>query len=301
MQGLPVVSIVTPSLNMGGFVEQAIRSVLTQEYAQLEYIVMDGGSTDGTLDVLRRYGNELSFESRPDGGAAAAIRRGFECSTGEILAYLNADDLYLPGAVHAAIRAFDENPEAAVVYAEASWIDRNGRSIGRYPTRDFDPASLARECYLCQPAVFIRRSAYEAVGGIDPGLQYTYDYDLWLRLARRHTFVYLKQPLAQSRMYAENKTLGSRRKVFRETIETVQRNAGYAGFGHVYAYACHLLDGRDQFFEPLRPSVAAFALAIGLGCIFDGPFCLPFWRECFASVGWVRGVRHALSHSADRA
>jgi glycosyltransferase involved in cell wall biosynthesis len=294
LPGHPLVSIVTPSLNMGGFVEQAIRSVLEQDYAPIEYIVMDGGSCDGTLAVLERYNAHLRFQSEPDGGAAAAIRRGFECSSGEILAYLNADDLYLPGAVSAAIRAFEENPEAAVVYAEASWIDRDGNPIGRYPTRDFDVGALARECYLCQPAVFFRRSAYESVGGIDPQLQYTFDYDLWLKLARDHSFVYLKQPFARSRMYPENKTLGARRGVFRETIRTVKKHAGYAGFGHVYAYASHLLDGRDQFFEPLRPSMSAFGLGIVLGTLFNGPSCPEFWRECLASIGWLRAARQSI-------
>lgn len=279
---------------MGEFVGQAVESVLSQDYAPMEYIVMDGGSTDDTLATLDRFGARLRYESQPDGGPADAIRRGFDRSSGDILAYLNADDLYLPGAVRAAVQAFAGNPEAGVVYAEAYWIDRAGHLLGRYPTREFDRGALARECYLCQPAVFFRRSAYEAAGGIDPNLHYTFDYDLWLRLARESPFVHLKRPLAKSRMYRENRTLNSRREGLREAIRIVRRNAGYAPFGHLYAYSSHLLDARDQFFEPLRPSLSGFALAAGLGVLFNGPFCRRFWRECLGSIRWIREAREAI-------
>lgn len=273
---------------MRPFIGRAIRSVLSQDYRNVQYIVMDGGSSDGTVPFLESFRSNLVFESAPDGGAADALRRGFARAGGEILAYLNADDEYLPGAISAVVREFENNPEADVIYGEALWIDDRGRHIGRYPTREFDSDALVRECFLCQPAVFFKRSTYQAVGGIDAALDYTYDYDLWLRMARECSFVHLKQLLAKSRMYPENKTLGSRRQVFRETISTVRANTGYASFGHVYAYACHLLDGRDQFFAPLIPSVLKFALAVAIGSVLNGPLCGRFWDEAADSVRMLR-------------
>jgi glycosyltransferase involved in cell wall biosynthesis len=296
---IPLVSIVTPAYNMGRFVEQTIQSVLSQDYPRIEYVVMDGGSQDETVPILERYSGRLRYESRTDRGAADAIRRGFDSTRGEIVAYLNADDLYLPGAVSAAIQVFVENPDVDVVYGGAVWIDEAGATLGRYPARDFDAAELARECFICQPAAFLRRSAYEAVGGIDPALEYTFDYDLWLRLARRHRFVYLPRVLAQSRMHPGNKTIGARRQVLRETIDTVRASAGYAGFGHVYAYACHLMDSRDQFFEPLKPSWLKYALAFVLGLGFNRLAPTPFLREYLAVM---RPSKHAdaMSDSSSR-
>jgi glycosyltransferase involved in cell wall biosynthesis len=286
----PLVSIITPSLNSGDFIEDTIRSVLNQDYPRIEYRVVDGGSTDTTLSILDRYGHSLRFESRRDAGPADALARGLAQAKGEILAYLNADDMYLSGAVAKAIQAFERFPDAAVIYGDADWIDEFGSFIAPYPTRDFDAKALARECFICQPAAFLRRSAYEEVGGMDPSLAYTFDYDLWLRLARRYRFVHLRAKLAQSRMHKRNLSLHSRRRVFRETIQTVSANTGYAGFGHVYAYACHLVDKRDQFFEPLKPSVVKYLLAVLLGAIFNGLNCGPFLREAAqaANFGWKR-------------
>ena len=294
MPNHPLVSIVTPSLNMGEYLPGTIQSVLGQDYQNLQYIVMDGGSKDGTRETLHSFRESLEYESRQDAGAADALRRGFERCDGEILAYLNADDEYLPGAVSAAVRAFEDHPEVEVVYGDGLWMDRDGAAIGRYPTREFDAGDLGRECFICQPAVFFRRSAYESVGGIDASLEYTYDYDLWLRLAKKPSFLHVNRLLAKSRMYPENKSLGSRRRVFRETIDTVIANTGQAGFGHVYAYACHLLDGRDQFFEPLRPSMFKFGLAMVLGLAFNGPLCGRFWLDSARSIGKLRGIADEL-------
>src|SRR5688500_6712732 len=116
----PLVSIVTPSFNHARFIEATIESVLSQDYPRIDYLVMDGGSTDGTLDVLRRFEGRLRWVSGPDGGQAAAINDGFRCTSGEILAWLNSDDLYEPGAVSAAVRAFEERPHAGLVYGDAA-------------------------------------------------------------------------------------------------------------------------------------------------------------------------------------
>jgi len=130
MTELPLVSVVTPSYNMGRFIEETIRSVLSQDYPRIEYIVMDGGSCDGTLEILEKYRDRLQFQSQPDHGAADAIHRGFGLSKGSILAWLSADDTYLAGAVSAAVAALAQAPEVGVVYGDASWVDESGKVIG---------------------------------------------------------------------------------------------------------------------------------------------------------------------------
>jgi glycosyltransferase involved in cell wall biosynthesis len=260
----PLVSIVTPSLNMAPYIGEAIESVLAQDYPRIEYIVVDGGSSDGTADVLRRFQTRVRVISGPDRGAADAVNRGFAASSGSIFAFLSADDVYTPGAVSRAVEAFSEC-DCAVVYGDGVWIDARGAEIGAYPTRDFDRNSLEFECYICQPASFIRREAFESVGGLDPELHFTYDYDLWLRIARTWDLRRIPGVLAKSRMHPVNKTLGSRRAVLRENVMMLRRTAGYAPFPAVYAYCCHLVDGRDQFFEPLRPSIPKYVLALLMG------------------------------------
>src|ERR1700735_103545 len=141
----PEVSIVTPCLNAEPFIEAAVESVLSQDYAHIEYIVMDGGSTDGTLQILKKYQDRLTLITAPDQGTADAIDRGFHRSSGTILGWLNADDAYLPGAISAAVKIFNSHPDQAVVYGNASWIDPLGNRIAPYPVRDFDKPLLARE------------------------------------------------------------------------------------------------------------------------------------------------------------
>src|SRR5689334_11566829 len=138
----PLVSIITPSLNQAAFIESAIDSVLTQDYPKIEYIVIDGGSTDGTLDILRRYGDRVRWLSEPDAGQSDAIDKGVRLTHGEILAWLNADDAYLPGAVSLAVAAFAEDPARALVYGDAQDIDIHGHVIG--PSRQIEPWSMRR-------------------------------------------------------------------------------------------------------------------------------------------------------------
>ena len=278
---------------MAGYLEETIRSVLDQDYPDVEYIVMDGGSTDGTLAILERYRDRLRFESGPDGGAAAAINRGFTLSSGDILAFLNADDTYLPGAVPAAVRAFSELGDSAVVYGDAWWVDAAGEILKPYPTRAFDPALLASECFISQPAAFFRRSAFESVGGLNPALHYTFDYDLWLRLARTHRMHKIEGYLARSRMHSESKTLGHRREVFEETLSMLKKNCGYAPFAWVYAYACYLVDGRDQFFQPLEPGLFKYALSLPIGLWRNPRRPVRFLREWAAVMSWA-GLRRRL-------
>ena len=205
---LPRIAVVTPSYNTGRYIGDAIRSVLGQDYANFDYIVMDGGSTDETVDVLKSFGERLRWVSQKDKGQSDAINRGFEQTAGEILAWLNSDDTYAPGAFRAVAEFFAAHPDVAVVYGDANYTDARGNLIS--PCVHVEPYSRHRlfhySDFIVQPATFFRRSAFEAVGGIDPQIHWAMDYDLWLKMARRFEFAYLPRRLADFRWLADNKT-----------------------------------------------------------------------------------------------
>lgn len=284
MQQPPLVSVVTPSLNAAGFLEETIQSVLAQDYPRIEYLVIDGGSTDGTLAILERYQalyrGRLEFVSAPDGGAADAINRGFRKSRGEILAWLGADDLYLPGAISAAVAALAEDPAAAAVYGEGQWIDSAGQVLGRYPTASpYSAAAFRRECSICQPACFLRREAVEAVGGLDASLHWAFDYDLWIRLSQRYSFRAIPQYLAQSRMHPANKSLGGKQRMFEESIQLLRRHYGYVPPQWIYGYVSFLRDRTDQFFTPLRLSPAVYLHSLVVGSRYNVRHLLRYWFQ----------------------
>ncbi len=205
---LPRVSIVTPSFNQGRFLSSAIDSVLSQDYPEIEYLVIDGGSTDESLDVLRGYGDRVAWISEPDDGQADAIDKGIRRTSGEVLAWLNADDRYLPGAVTAAVDAFVADPTLAVVYGDAETVDPDGHRIETYSHVEvFDLARLVNVLdYIVQPATFFTRTAYESAGGLDRSLHYCLDYDLWIRMGRLAPMRYVNRTLAQVRLHPDTKT-----------------------------------------------------------------------------------------------
>lgn len=284
----PLASIVTPSLNLADYIEEAALSVLEQDYPRIEYIVVDGGSTDGTLEILARFSDRVRLVVEQDSGPVEAINRGFAEATGEVFAWLAADDYYFPGAISSAVAALEAHPDAGAVYGDAVWVDASGRLIGDYPTRDFDPCLLARECFLCQPAVFLRREAFENAGGLDPRWPHTFDYDLWIRMSRRWKLEHIPVRLAASRMRRGTITLGARRRVLEENIRLLVHHYGYAPFKAVFAYAAHLVDRRDQFFEPLKPTAFKFALSLPLGLYFNRHHPARFLAE------WLRVARWAI-------
>jgi len=229
MHNLPTVSIITPSFNHAKYIDATIRSVLDQNYPRLQYIVMDGGSTDGTADILRRYevhiaaGNardpndgprpgesDLSFTwtSERDRGQADAINKGFARATGDIIGWLNSDDCYKPGSLIAAAQYLRDHPDIALVYGDAEFITADGSYL--CPCANTEPFSRHRlrhySDYIVQPAAFFRRSAFESVGGLDASLNFAMDYDLWLKLADRYQFAYVPQVWAQYRWLGENKS-----------------------------------------------------------------------------------------------
>jgi glycosyltransferase involved in cell wall biosynthesis len=285
MEQRPLVSIVTPSLNSGRFLEETIQSVLSQDYPSIEYIVVDGGSTDNTIAILKRYQGRLQFDSKPDNGAADAINDGFRRTRGNILAWLSADDTYLRGAVRTAVERLVCSQEAAAVYGEAYWTDEEGKCLGRYPTkRPYTPAMFMHDCGICQPACFMRREAMEAVGLLDSTLRSAFDYDLWIRLSKQFPLVATSECLATSRMHRQNISLGQRRLMFEESIGLLSRHYGYVPPHWIYSYLCHLQDGKDQFFEASRKSPKALLKSLPRGLYYNRRGPTRFLREWLAMM-----------------
>ncbi len=199
----PRITVVTPSFNQGQYIEATIRSVLLQEYPNLEYVIVDGGSTDGTLDVIRRYEPWLAgWSSAPDDGPAQAINRGLAGATGDILCWLNADDLYLPGALWAAAESFAGQPDTALVYGEGWYIDEAGAPIEpcRFVRRRFDRRTLVNRDPILQPAAFWRRALWQATGPLDESLRWVFDWEWFIRAHARGAFHYLPRDLALYRV-----------------------------------------------------------------------------------------------------
>jgi hypothetical protein len=254
----PTVSIVTPSFEMAGFLRETIESVLAQDWPHVDYLVMDGGSRDGTRELLEGYGDRIRWVSRPDGGQAAAVNSGFADTRGSIFTFLNADDIYRPGALHTAVEGFDRRPDASVVYGDADFVDGDGRTVVPYPVRDFDRDLLIGECFICQPAAFVRREAWSDCGGLDASLRYALDYDFWIRLSERHRLVRIDGTLATSRMHSDNKTLGERGGLYRESIAVAKRHFGYVPMSWLEPYARYRVDHVDQFYELARAGAGAW-------------------------------------------
>ena len=240
---LPLVTIVTPSYNQGEYIEATIRSVLEQDYPRIEYLVVDGGSSDDTLEVLSRQTSRVRWISEPDHGQGDAIRKGFALTQGEILAWLNADDVYLPGAVSRVVAAFQESSPVDLVYGNAEFIDRAGAVLG--PCEQVEPFDLGRLIndldFIVQPATFFRREPYSAAGGLDPSLTYCLDYDLWIRMAQRGAVAFTSDVLAQVRIYPQTKTASgglARLDEIEHMVRRYGRNALPTDFEREMVAAC---------------------------------------------------------------
>ena len=237
----PLVSIVTPPYNQGRFLRRTIESVLSQDYSNIEYIVIDGGSKDESFEILKSYGNRFNWVFEPDNGQADAINKGFALSRGEIRAYLNSDDVLSPDAVGKVVEHFQNHPEIDLLYGRANYIDEEDRVTGPYNTADYSFARLMRDCCICQPAAFWRTRIARKVGPFNDRLHCARDYEYWLRIDRSGGGIkHIHDILACSRLYPETKTLSTRRQIYQEVFQICQELGGYVDLDYFYGLWHHL-------------------------------------------------------------
>lgn len=216
---MTLVSIITPSFNQAKYLEQTIRSVLSQDHPRIEYIVMDGASTDGSVDTIEKYADELTYwESQKDNGQADAINKGFARASGDIIAWLNSDDFYLPGTVSAAVKIFDENPDVVLVYGNMLAVDENGATFNTLTYKQLTLEDLLCFQIIGQPAVFMRRSALQKTSGLDLSFHFLLDHLLWIQIAKHGRILHVDQTWAAARYHAEAKNRAKAAEFGREAF-----------------------------------------------------------------------------------
>lgn len=225
MPDRPLVSIVTPSFNQAAFLPEAMQSVFAQTYAPIEYILIDGGSTDGSAELVRAEAPRLAYwVSEPDTGQADAINKGFARARGAYYLWLNADDRLLPNAVSEAVAFLEHHPEVGLVYGDAEYIGADGRVLGRFPARQTDYARLLRGyVHIPQQATVWRAGLWSP---LDADLSFAMDYDLWVRIAKVSRLHYLPKRWAQFRLHADSKTIRNDMRAWHDMLAVHKREGG---------------------------------------------------------------------------
>ena len=229
---MTLVSIVTPSYNQASYLEQTITSVLNQDYPHIEYIIVDGASTDNSVDIIEKYKSKLAYwVSERDTGQADAINKGFAHATGEIIAWLNSDDYYLEGTLSAAVKIFEENPDVVLAYGNMLAVDEHGKTFNTLNYKQLTLEDLLCFQIIGQPAVFMRRSALQKTGGLDPTFHFLLDHHLWIRLAQQGKILHVPQTWAAARYHAEAKNRAKAAEFGREAfriLESVEQDGNLA-------------------------------------------------------------------------
>jgi glycosyltransferase involved in cell wall biosynthesis len=223
-----LVSIVTPSFNQVEYLETTIQSVLSQDYPELEYIIMDGGSTDGSLEIIHKYADRLAgWVSERDAGQTDAINKGFAKAHGDIFAWLNSDDTYEVGAITEAVNFLKTHPEVGMVYGDANFIDAQGNVIGKFPAKQTDYKRLRQGfVHVPQQAAFFRADLWRQVAPLDPTFYFAMDYDLWVRIAKRAPLAYNPRIWANFRIHQAAKTEKADDRCWPEMLKVHYREGG---------------------------------------------------------------------------
>jgi len=224
----PLVSIITPSFNQARYIEATIQSVLTQDYPKIEYIIVDGGSTDNTVAIIKKHEGRIAWwVSEQDQGQTDAINKGFARAQGKILAWLNSDDTYEPGAISAAVNYLQAHPEVGMVYGDCNFINEEGHVIGKFGSAQTDQ-QLLRQGYvhIPQQTMFFRADLWKQVGPLDPSFYFAMDYDLWTRISARAELTYVPQMWANFRLHTTGKTIAADDRCWPEMIRVHYRDGG---------------------------------------------------------------------------
>ncbi|MFZ5806845.1 MAG: glycosyltransferase family 2 protein [Verrucomicrobiota bacterium] len=266
------VSIIVPSYQQAEFLPRTLDSLVLQQGVPLEIIIQDGGSTDDSVKTIQEYAqkypNLIRWESKKDGGQSAGINMGLKKATGDIIGYLNSDDLLYPDALKNVTHYFDQHSEAMLVYGIGDHIDEEGAYLGVYPTEKWSYPHLLETCFICQPACFWRREVMERHGFFDESLHYSMDYEYWLRVGQKEKFHYLPLKLAASRCHIQAKRFEAEAAVRAEAVQVVFRyNRGKASLSWLAGLA---KVRAAKWLNSVCPTCGVFG------------FCLSYWKNLFA-------------------
>jgi glycosyltransferase involved in cell wall biosynthesis len=294
----PLVTVVTPSYNQGGFIRSTIESVLAQDYPHIEHLIIDGGSTDQTADVVAEYRDRLTWTSEKDRGQSDAINKGFRMARGDIVCWLNSDDVLMPHAVSKAVAALDRDGDLRAVYGDAYRIDHRGEVICEFPKAG--PPNLWKlvyySDYISQPTVFLRRRALDEVGYLDESLHWGMDWDLFIRLGKRRRIAYIPEILASQREYEDTKTASGGFSRFRELVRIMRRHGQrrYPPVFFVYGIdtCINVVRRRSAFLLPVLSRVATAALPLWHWFVLN---TFVRWEGWYADQ-WATKTTHLLVH-----
>lgn len=277
------VSFVIPSFNQSKFIERTLNSIFFQTYfipEEFEVLVIDGGSTDNTVEILKKYPHKINWVSEKDNGQSDAINKGIKKAKGDIIGWINSDDTYTAGSIKSIINFFHKNPKINILYGMANHVDENDRFIDQYPTEIFCRDNLLKRCFICQPALFFRRKICNKYGLLDEKLNYCMDYEFWLRLSlSNEKFHYVKEVLANSRMYSDNKTLYYRKDVHLEINKMFIEKIKHVPDRWIFNYAHVILDKSKIARNTLMFKILVFFLSLYYALIFNKKISKAFLKS----------------------
>ncbi|MCP3901996.1 MAG: glycosyltransferase [Planctomycetes bacterium] len=255
-------TVVTPSLNQAPYLRQCLDSVLDQGHEGVQHLVIDGGSTDGTVEILESYGDAITWLSRPGLGQSASLNEGFRRADGEIIGWLNTDDYYLPGAFDHALACLDAHPDAGMIYGRGTIADEDGTPLRPYPTFELTIDDFRRMCHVCQPSVFLRRRVLDSVGLLNERLDLCMDYEWWLRIMQQAPAVFYDQTTAVLRCYGDTKTRRRRLRALVEGGHIMHAYFGKAGWRWSAKWVVHRWSmDKTRFVFPIVGWVSALRCA----------------------------------------